>query len=277
MKVSVPIVNAFIANGKGGNPAGVVLDAAGLSDARMQDIAYKVGAAETAFILPSKTATHRFRFFTPKVEVPLCGHATVASWSLMHAQGVHPAGSYTQDTLAGLIHISIEENGMIFMEQPEQEFGNFIDFEVISKAIGIPGSIFNKTLKSQIVRGNLMVGLKSKEHLNSLRLYSKQIIGFGQKHGFGTLHMFALLDGNEAIAAVRNFDPKDGIDEDIATGTTNGSFLTYLKHYGALSDLPFYKIEQGEALGKLSHIYGKFSNGRVWIGGKAATADTLNL
>jgi PhzF family phenazine biosynthesis protein len=59
----------------GGNPAGVVLDASGLDDARMQQIAAEVGYSETAFLL----AGDRIRYFSPIAEVPFCGHATVAS------------------------------------------------------------------------------------------------------------------------------------------------------------------------------------------------------
>jgi predicted PhzF superfamily epimerase YddE/YHI9 len=60
-----------------------------------------------------------------------------------------------------------------------------------------------------------------------------------------------------------------GIDEDAATGTANGSFLTYLQSINAIKEQPAYMIIQGEAMGQLSNIYGKFEKGRVWIGGKA--------
>ena len=63
-----------------GNPAGVVLDADGLSDATMQAIAQAVGFNETAFVLPSTRADLRLRYFTPGHEVDLCGHATVGSF-----------------------------------------------------------------------------------------------------------------------------------------------------------------------------------------------------
>jgi PhzF family phenazine biosynthesis protein len=263
-------VNAFVANGKGGNPAGIVVNASKLTDSQMQYIARKVGAAETAFVLHDERATHRFRFFTPTMEVPLCGHATIASWFFLLNHNLHDAGDYTQDTLAGLVHISVNENGLIFMEQPQQVFEESLEITVISKALNIPEADINSSFKPQIVQDNLMLALKLKEILNTLELSRERVIQLGQKYGFGTLHVFVLLDNSNAVAAVRNFAPAEGIDEDVATGTTNGSFLTYLKHCNILPDLPVYKIEQGEALGNLSYVYGKFQNGRVWIGGESA-------
>lgn len=70
---------AFSADPAGGNPAGVVLDARGLDDARMQRIAAEVGYAETAFVTPASDGPRRIRYFSPVAEVPFCGHATVAT------------------------------------------------------------------------------------------------------------------------------------------------------------------------------------------------------
>jgi PhzF family phenazine biosynthesis protein len=269
MKVKVDQVYAFVANGDGGNRAGVVLDAKKLTDKHMQYIARVIGASETAFVLPDNKATHRIRFFTPTVEVPLCGHATVATWSLMYKQGLHKAGSYTQNTQAGLLHITIGDDGLVFMEQPVQIFDEAIDIVSVSKALNLPESILDKRFKPQVVRHNLLVGVVSKDVLNNLSLNFKKLIQFGDKHNFDSLHVFTILKDEDALAAVRDFAPAVGIDEDAATGTTNGSFLTYLKRNNVLPKQTIYKIEQGEAIGQLSYIYGKFQGDRVWIGGRA--------
>ncbi|WP_229506588.1 PhzF family phenazine biosynthesis isomerase [Massilia sp. BJB1822] len=64
-----------------GNPAGVVLDADGLSSQQMQDIAHELRHSETAFVLKPHGQDHdlHIRYFTPSVEVPVCGHATIAA------------------------------------------------------------------------------------------------------------------------------------------------------------------------------------------------------
>ena len=80
-------VNAFTANGEHGNPAGVVLDAEHLSDEQMLTIARQIDLSETAFVSASSRADYRIRFFTTTDEVDLCGHATIAAWSLLRSLG----------------------------------------------------------------------------------------------------------------------------------------------------------------------------------------------
>ncbi len=90
---------AFAAAPEGGNPAGVVLDAAALDDARMQRIAADLGYPETAFVTAREGRRLRVRYFSPGAEVPFCGHATVATAvALAEADGL---GRYTFDTAAG--------------------------------------------------------------------------------------------------------------------------------------------------------------------------------
>lgn len=70
---------AFTDHSAGGNPAGVVLDAAGLGDERMQAIAAGVGYSETAFLVSRADGEFDVRYFSPEAEVPFCGHATIAA------------------------------------------------------------------------------------------------------------------------------------------------------------------------------------------------------
>ena len=81
-RVHIKQVDAFADKPLTGNPAGVVLDAEGLSDRDMMTIAREMSVPETAFILPASTAHAdlRIRWFTSTVEVPLCGHATIAGF-----------------------------------------------------------------------------------------------------------------------------------------------------------------------------------------------------
>ncbi len=269
MKTEVHIVNAFTIDGQGGNPAGVVLDATGLNDKQMQHIAFKVGASETAFILPDKNATHKLRFFTPTTEVSLCAHATIASWHIMHSQGLHKPGRYSQNGLAGIIGVEVNDRGKIFMEQPVQELHDPINVEVIAKALGISTANISKAMTPQICRRNLMIGITTIGGLNSLKPDFDYMEKVSIEHDFIGFHAYVLLDDQDAIASVRNFCPRVGIQEDPATGTANGSFLAYIRHYNKLPVKDIYKIEQGKPMNKPSCIYGTFRADRVWIGGEA--------
>jgi len=68
---------AFTNDPAGGNPAGVVLDAAGLDETTMRAIAAEVGYSETAFVTSQANDTFAVRYFSPESEVPFCGHATI--------------------------------------------------------------------------------------------------------------------------------------------------------------------------------------------------------
>jgi len=84
--------NAFTDKPFAGNPAGVVIDAAGLDTHTMQRIASQMNLAETAFLLPSSDpeADVRLRWFTPALEVDLCGHATIAAFTAAAERGLFP-------------------------------------------------------------------------------------------------------------------------------------------------------------------------------------------
>ncbi len=81
MKLDVYQVDSFTSTLFEGNPAGVVLNADGLSDKQMQQIAREMNKSETAFIFnkPETEYDIEVRFFTPTNEVPICGHATIAA------------------------------------------------------------------------------------------------------------------------------------------------------------------------------------------------------
>src|ERR1035438_1546813 len=94
MAKRIPIVqiDAFTDRAFGGNPAAVVLDAQGISDADMQSIAREMNLSETAFLTPSQEgADYRLRWFTPGAEVTFCGHATVATGHAMREAGMFAA------------------------------------------------------------------------------------------------------------------------------------------------------------------------------------------
>lgn len=111
MDILVHTVRAFTAHGNGGSPAGVVLDTDNLTEDQMQTIARKVGFAETAFVLPAPDADTNVRFFDPETEVDLCGHATIATWFLLHSKGQAAVGNHMQNTEAGKLGIEVLKGG----------------------------------------------------------------------------------------------------------------------------------------------------------------------
>ena len=111
MAVALTIVDSFTDRPFSGNPAGVCLLEASAPETWMQAVAAEVNLAETAFLVPRGDVDHDLRWFTPTVEVPLCGHATLAS---AHVLG----GSGRFHTLSGLLTCTPGSNGTIDMDLP---------------------------------------------------------------------------------------------------------------------------------------------------------------
>ena len=101
---------AFTVDGQGGNPAGLVLDARGLDATQMQAIAADVGYSETAFLVarPDESNVYDVRYFSPKREVPFCGHATIAAAVALAERS--PAAELIFHTPAGFVSITTSQN-----------------------------------------------------------------------------------------------------------------------------------------------------------------------
>ncbi len=266
-------VRAFTANGKHGNPAGVVLDADELSTEQRQAIAAGAGFSETAFVGMSEKATRSVTFFTPTTEVDLCGHATIATWSLLYQLDHVLAGTYSQETRAGVLEVEVSSDGLVFMEQMPAVFDQQkLDATTIANLLNISTSNLHEDLHPQIVSTGLrdvLVPVKEKAVLGRLQPDLPAIAEFSKAYNCSGLHVFCPLPEGDSVAAARNFAPADGIPEECATGTSSGALLCYLRKYNALPDYSEYRIEQGEAMGQLSYIYGKFRQNIVWVGGQA--------
>ena len=119
--------DAFSKTAGQGNPAGIVLEADGLTDWEMQKIAEQAGYNETAFLLPSESADIRIRYFTPGHEMNLCGHATVASLYALLEKGAIEAGAELKvETKAGVLSVYTASDGnrrfLVTLEQAPRVF-----------------------------------------------------------------------------------------------------------------------------------------------------------
>lgn len=280
MSTIVYHVNAFTVDANSGNPAGVVLDADHLNDAQMLEIAKRVGFSETAFICKSSHATKRLRFFTPTSEVDLCGHATIASWSLLYQRHLIGKGSAIQDTLAGLLKIQVGDQGFVYMEQTEADFYEIVDAEIIAPILGIASKDVSAFFLPQVVSTglkDLIVVVEDEKILYGISPNFEAIAQLSKDLDITGVHVLCLLRDRPSVAAARNFSPLVGIDEEAATETSNGASLCYLKRYGGLPAQDNYRIEQGKSMDRISYIYGRFENQTVWIGGNAVIVREIEV
>lgn len=115
--IEIYVTSAFCKDNSGGNKAGVVLEKAGLTRAQKMEIAKELGYSETAFVSDSDAADFKLEYYTPTEEVPLCGHATIATFVTLQKLNRLDKENYTIETKAGVLTIQIKKDGLIFMEQ----------------------------------------------------------------------------------------------------------------------------------------------------------------
>ncbi|WP_017222105.1 PhzF family phenazine biosynthesis protein [Moritella dasanensis] len=290
MNVDVILVNAFTANGTGGNPAGVVLNADKLSDAQKLSIAQAVGYSETAFVSSDEEVDFEVSFFTTTGEVDFCGHATLATFSIMHQMGILATGQYVQRTKAGLLPIAIASNSQVIMDQQLPKMLGSFCYQDIAAVIGIECSILASTkLPIEAIStglADLIIPVPT-GHLDLIEPNSDIIADFCKQHDLVGFHVFELCPSDsEFTASCRNFAPLFGIPEESATGSSSGALACYLaKHVPLASDNKnhnHYVFEQGRAMNCTSIITASVESNdstitRVKVGGLAREIGTVSI
>lgn len=279
MKIKVYTLNAFASEPHGGNPAGVVLDADDLSKEEMLKIATKVGFSETAFVSKSKVADFKVRFFTPSEEVDLCGHATIATFFLLKEKNILSAGVYVQETKAGVLNVEITESGKVLMNQANPEYFGELERQEIADSLNISVDLIMDSLPIEIVSTGLrdiLIPIKSLSDLLAIKPNFQKVLEVSKKHEVVGYHLFSLETQFESIAHTRNLAPLYDIDEESATGTSNGGLSCYLFKHKILNEKEVQNIvlEQGYCMNLPSKISVSLSTKgdkimAVKVGGKA--------
>ncbi len=233
MAHTVNIVNAFTDGEHGGNPAGVVLDADALSAADKLRIAGLVALSETAFVSRSQVAGVKLEFFTPTRQIAHCGHATIATFSLLAQRGLAAGPESSKETIDGIRRIVLR-GGAAFMEQLAPEY---VDAPGFAAGVSVARILASLGLKAGDLAappcvagtGNrfLLVHVKSEEMLARLAPHMGEIGDVSAALGTIGYYVFATTDG-EFAATARMFAPHYGIDEEAATGMAAGPLACYL-------------------------------------------------
>ena len=273
------IVDAFTDRPFGGNPAGVVLlgEEVFPDESLMIKVAAELRYSETAFVRRLSATEYHLRYFTPKAEVELCGHATIATFSLLHSLGI-AEGECRCRTLAGDLCIEVGEKVLMQMSAP-RIVKTIADIAPIYRALGINGYI--PSLPVQVAYTGLediMIPIQDVEALNALHPDMEAVAALTEKHKAVSFHCFALptqaigQSGNQTITAhVRDFAPLYGIPEESATGTANAALTHYLSTLGVIPAMGDFSYMQGEAMGRPSSVATRISaDGTIYVGGTAA-------
>lgn len=250
---------AFTSNPGGGNPAGVVLDAAGLGDAEMQRIATEVDFAETAFVTGSTAdGAVAIRYFSPIAEVPFCGHATVATAIAMAERGhVDAPGAVTFDTPVGAVSIDVSQDA----DGPRAAFTSVEpavtplaadDLSDILRLVGGDPSDLDAALPPRLAdAGNPhpVVVLASREVFDAFAFDATAVRALMNDRGWPATIMIAHRVASDRFLA-RNLFPVGRITEDPATGSAAAAFGAYLRSLEAIRVPGRIVIEQGAHVGR---------------------------
>lgn len=249
---------AFAAEPGGGNPAGLVLDAAGLSDDQMLAIARQVGYPETAFVVGSTATGPRVRYFSPSAEVPFCGHATVAlAVALAEREGT---GRRVFTTLAGEVALDATAGAdgavqvaMTSVEPATRDLDpallarlfDLLGLEAADIAPGFP------VLESFAGNWHPVLVLHDRELFHQFRFAPGPLAELKREAGWaGTVTVLHRTGDREYEA--RNLFPAGRITEDPATGSAAASTGAYLRHIGAAQPGDRITIRQGRHVGRPS-------------------------
>ncbi|WP_327168017.1 PhzF family phenazine biosynthesis isomerase [Streptomyces subrutilus] len=271
---------AFSRDPQGGNPAGVVLDAEGLDDAAMLAVAAELGYSETAFLTapprglagePGRTFT--VRYFSPRTEVPFCGHATVAT-AVALGERIGP-GELVLATRAGTVPVSVtSEDGalraVLTSVEPHTEEIADADLAEALAALGWPPADLDPAFPPRIAYAgarHLVLGAATRARLADLAYDFDRLAALMRRLDLVTVQLVHRAGPTEFH--VRNPFPVGGVVEDPATGAAAAAFGAYAREAGLVPDDAVLTLHQGADMGRPGVLTVELRAGdpRVRVGG----------
>ena len=267
------IVDAFTDEPFGGNTAGVVLLNGDFpSDELMQQVAAELRYSETAFVQQQGYDEFTVRYFTPAGEVDLCGHATIATFSLLNQLGmVNDQVPVVNHTLAGDLKVKFGCHVMMQMAAP-RVLEVPMDIDRLHRIMAGERPQPWPEMPVEVVSTGLpdiMMPMASVDALNAMRPDMAALAAYSIELDVVGVHAFALSDDGYT-AHVRNFGPRYDIPEESATGTANAALTHYLQRRGLVNRGDDCRFLQGETMGRPSVVATTVDpDGVIWVGGSS--------
>jgi len=264
MTVPITWVDAFSDLPFGGNPAAVCLPHEPLDDGRMQSIAFELGISETAYVTAlDDPTTFGLRWFSPAVEIDLCGHATLAAAHALRERGVvDGTAALTFHTRSGPLRAEFA--------------GDTIELDFPADPVipgPVPASLQGQWPGAVVASGH--TGFFTFVVLSSaaaVRAYEPDLAAIAATGARALLLTAAAEPGSGADYVLRVFGPNVGIDEDPATGSAQCSAGPYWAAELGRDDLVARQLS-----GRGATLYVRPGKERVRIAGRATTVLTGEL
>ncbi len=251
-----------------GNPANVVFEADGLDELHMQRIAAEAWAPVTSFVLRSRRADVRLRYFTPAGEDPLSGHGTIgALWCLADRKAFGAAGGrHRLETAVGVLPFSVEQSAdsrrLVWMTQKRPMFAREGDVKEVASALGVGAdALFHEEFPmSRVSTGMpcLLASVRSMDTISRLEPKQAEVTELCKELDVGAIivYTWSVMDQGSTLHS-RCFLPHPQPIEDAASGLGAGALGAYVaeRDFVPREKLGDMVIEQGHWMGRASRIH----------------------
>ena len=257
-EVPIHVVDAFTSEPFAGNPAAVCLLEDARSDRWLQAVAEEMNLSETAFLW-REGAGYRLRWFTPAVEVPLCGHATLASAHLLFESGRADADELRFATQSGELRAVRRADG-IELDFPAFRFEPALLPAAVAVALGV--TPLESSRVARLNGDSFLVEVASEREVRGARPDARALLAAGAPSVILTTR--SETPGFDFVS--RYFAPGAGIDEDPVTGAAHCALAPYwAKKLGKTELTGFQASKRGGVVGV--RVLGE----RVALRGQAVT------
>lgn len=258
------VVNVFTHNGKGGNKAGVVMLKEDILKGECQKKAKELGFSETVFVKKISEKIFELKFYTPQCEIEFCGHASLGAFYILKKTGIIEEGEYIERFNFKDLKVRVEKRE-IFLEQDSIKIEGISEIEQILNSIGVKKEELHENL--EIVIGysglrDILIPVKNRKVLNNLKIDLEKIKYISKDCSAVGYHVYT-IENNRVYC--RNFAPLYGIDEEAATGSSNGALFGYLNTIERYKS-DYLEFFQGENYGACSKITGRVIDGKIYVG-----------
>ncbi|MBS0272315.1 MAG: PhzF family phenazine biosynthesis protein [Proteobacteria bacterium] len=232
-------VDAFTSKPFAGNPAAVTLVEKFPSDETCQKIAAEMNLSETAFLKPLESDHFHIRWFTPEVEVKLCGHATLASAHILFEERIVRGNNIVFESLSGPLFVTKVSQDII------------LDFPLQKTGADLPSHIFKDLFEPQTIVNAVQAYDDIIVELVDEMLVRKLNLDFSKINKLDCRSLIVTAKGNVSYDFVsRVFAPQDGINEDPVTGSAHCKLADYWhKKLGKFEFLAYQASPRGGSLG----------------------------
>jgi predicted PhzF superfamily epimerase YddE/YHI9 len=242
-------VDAFTSRPFGGNQAGVCLLERWLPDEVLQKIAAENNLSETAFLVPDQDFFH-LRWFTPALEIDLCGHATLASAWVLFAERGYKAPQVRFKTMSGWLSAA-RRQARVELDFPSRPATPCAPVPQLLEALGARKA---EVLKSR----DYLAVFSSPQEVDALKPDMELL------RKLDSLGVIVTAPGEDADFVSRFFAPRAGIPEDPVTGSSHCTLVPYWANRLKKNELTARQISQ-----RGGELFCRFLDDRVAIGGEA--------